>query len=163
MRYKIVFFSNKKKQHIAQELRNFLNLRGGVESEDKEAEFIFIIGGDGSFFHFAKEYAFQDKKIIGIQAGNVAFSLNFKLGELDHLDHKKWRMLEFLEVQNGDNRYLAMNDVYVSGKLFLESDVYLNGVWLERFRGSGLLFCTKCGSTGMNKSVGGPVLISDDL
>lgn len=55
----------------------------------------------------------------------------------------------------------ALNDIVIhrTGALSLVSlDVYVNGQYLNTFKGDGIIFSTPTGSTGYNLSAGGPIV-----
>ncbi|WP_216082773.1 NAD(+)/NADH kinase [Candidatus Mycoplasma haematohominis] len=156
MLYKIFDFKGKQNNSIFLELNKFLNSQGYIYSED-DFEYLFVIGGDGSFIHFAKEYAFKSKKIIGIKSGNLTFIPDFSIPELN-LNSLEFVDIELLQLEISGNNYYAFNDIYISGSLFLEAEIYINNFFLDLFKGSGLLLATQKGSTGKNKSLGGPIL-----
>ncbi|OAL10255.1 hypothetical protein A6V39_02310 [Candidatus Mycoplasma haematobovis] len=54
-----------------------------------------------------------------------------------------------------------MNELYISGTPLLNTEIYLNNIHLENFRGTALLFSTQAGSTAHNKSAGGAILFPE--
>lgn len=129
----------------------------GHEYSENDFEYLFILGGDGSFLHYAKEYAFQGKKIIGLREDKESFfphSFN-KLKELDKLTFKP---LDLIQINSS---LIALNELYISGKPLLNSEIYLNEKHLESYRGTALLFSTQLGSTAHNKSAGGAILFPE--
>lgn len=157
MFYKIVSFSFEKKSEILETLRNFLNNSGAKEVDSDETEYIFVIGGDGSFINFVKEYAFQSKKIIGIKSGNLSFLPDFSISEIKLFD-LEFSEVELLLVKTPSETHYAFNDLYISGDVLLTAEIYIDDCFLELFKGVGLLVSTQKGSTAQNKSLGGPIL-----
>ncbi|CBY93535.1 NAD(+)/NADH kinase family protein [Mycoplasma haemofelis str. Langford 1] len=149
-KYKLVSFSISK-----DELKKSLDLN--YEYSEEDFEYLFIFGGDGSFIHYAKQYAFQGKKIVGIKNGNLSFLSKFSNLPEHPLESSTFHDLYLLEVTGGDSHY-AFNDLYISGDLMLELKISINNDYLESFRGSGLLFSTPIGSTAFNRSLNGPIL-----
>ncbi len=79
------------------------------------------------------------------------------LAEVDILAEKAASHNESAE--NGS--YHALNDIVIhrTGSLSLVSlDVYVNGRYLNTFKGDGIIFATPTGSTGYNLSAGGPIV-----
>ena len=79
------------------------------------------------------------------------------LAEVDILAEKAASHNESAE--NGS--YYALNDIVIhrTGSLSLVSlDVYVNGRYLNTFKGDGIIFATPTGSTGYNLSAGGPIV-----
>ncbi|AEW46003.1 NAD+ kinase [Mycoplasma haemocanis str. Illinois] len=149
-KYKLVSFSVDK-----DELRKSLDL--SYEYSEEDFEYLFVFGGDGSFIHYAKKYAFKGKKIVGIKNGNLSFLSKFSNLPTHTLENFIFHDLYLLEVEGKSSHY-AFNDFYISGDLMLELEISINNYYLERFRGSGLLFSTPIGSTAFNRSLNGPIL-----
>lgn len=79
------------------------------------------------------------------------------LAEVDILAEKAASHNESAE----NSSYYALNDIVIhrTGPLSLVSlDVYVNGRYLNTFKGDGIIFATPTGSTGYNLSAGGPIV-----
>lgn len=90
------------------------------------------------------------------RAGGLAEKTDI-LAEVDILAEKAASHNESAE--NGS--YHALNDIVIhrTGSLSLVSlDVYVNGRYLNTFKGDGIIFATPTGSTGYNLSAGGPIV-----
>lgn len=131
-----------------------------------DVDIVFIVGGDGTILRAAKHAIEYDKPIIGINAG--------RLGFLSDIEAESIQMIEkiftegcpiekrnVLEIENGEQNALAINDVFVSktepgktAELFVEC----NGHEVCRYRADGIVLSTPDGSTAYSMSAGGPVL-----
>lgn len=64
-------------------------------------------------------------------------------------------------LKNKKGSYRALNDIVIhrTGELSLVSlNVYVNGQYLNTFKGDGMILSTPTGSTGYNMSAGGPIV-----
>lgn len=138
-------------------MREVLDKKNHVYS-DNDFEYLIVIGGDGSFIHFAKEYANSNKKIIGIKKGFISFLSCEDHSFIENIENLNFFDLELLEIKYGLEKKYAINDLYISGELLLNLSLFINGCFFQNFRGLGLLFSTKLGSTALNKSSKGPIL-----
>ncbi len=131
-----------------------------------KVDIVFIVGGDGTILRAAKHAIKFDKPIIGINAGRLGFLSDIEAETLSSIEklYKEGCPIEkrtVLEVENGEQKVLAINDVFVSktepgktAELFVEC----NGHEVCRYRADGIVLSTPDGSTAYSMSAGGPVL-----
>lgn len=131
-----------------------------------KVDIVFIVGGDGTILRAAQHAIKYDKPIIGINAGRLGFLSDIEAENLDMLEKlfKEGCFIEertVLEIENGINSTIAINDVFVSktqpgktAELFVEC----NGHEVCRYRADGIVLSTPDGSTAYSMSAGGPVL-----
>lgn len=136
----------------------------------KIADLIITIGGDGTIIRYAKRAAFDDKAVLGINAGRMGYLANIEQNELHLLKKLKSheyfiekRMMLNVEVfENGKkiNEYLALNDaVLTSGFISRIVDTYVTvGSDSIHYRADGLILSTPTGSTAYSMSAGGPII-----
>ena len=143
----------------------------GVRAEELaelEADFVIVLGGDGTILATARALGHRALPIIGVNLGKLGFLAEFSVPELvaqfaevtsqPGLIGK--RMI--LEVQHRGEPVLAINDACVlAGPPFrmIELECYINGERLTRMSGDGLILSTPTGSTAHNMAVGGPILL----
>lgn len=129
-------------------------------------DIVFIVGGDGTILRAAKHAIKYDKPIIGINAGRLGFLSDIEAESISLLEKlfKEGCTIEkrtLLEIDKGEERALAINDVFVSksepGKIS-ELFVECNGHEVCRYRADGIVLSTPNGSTAYSMSAGGPVL-----
>lgn len=144
--------------------------------DDENPELVIVVGGDGTFLVAAHKYIDNISNIlmVGIHTGTLGFFADFKLDELDYLIeciiYKKprvssKRLLETRIETDGKycEVYYALNEFRIENILKTQIlKVYIDDVYLETFRGTGLCISSQPGSTGYNRSLKGAV-ISDDL
>ena len=134
------------------------------------ADLIITIGGDGTIIRYAKRAAFDNKPILGINAGRMGYLANLEQNELNLIPKLKTgeytiekRMMLSVEIYENEkllNEYFALNDaVITSGFISRIIDISV-GVGGEsiNYRADGLIVSTPTGSTGYSMSAGGPII-----
>ena len=150
--------------------QEFISVSGINFSEPEnilpEVDIVFIVGGDGTILRAAKYAVKYDKPIIGINAGRLGFLSDIEaesLSEIEKLISEGCPIEKrtVLEIENGENKTFAINDVFVSksvpGKI-AELFVECNGHEVCRYRADGIVLSTPDGSTAYSMSAGGPIL-----
>lgn len=136
-------------------------------------DLLFVLGGDGTLLGFAREFAPHKIPLLGINVGRLGFLSEAEPDDLPaavdrvlrgdyYLDERM--MLEAEWVRDGEMRgtFLALNDVGVARGSFsrmITITVFVDGVYLSRFSGDGLLVATPTGSTAYSLSAGGPIVV----
>lgn len=134
-------------------------------------DIVFIIGGDGTFLKGVNKYnQHLDKiKFITFKQGKIGFYHNFSIAEMDRVvealaeesDKLMLSELDLLELETNDETFYAINEIrLVNFSQTLSCEVYINNELLQFFSGSGLIFSTKTGSTGLMKTTGGSVILA---
>ncbi|MBQ6065181.1 MAG: NAD(+)/NADH kinase [Clostridia bacterium] len=144
-----------------------------VSSEElyKSCDFVIAIGGDGSVIRAAKAAAPYGKKLIGINAGRLAYLCELDPTELDRLSAlvcgeytvKKRLMLRVEFYENGALRRsdACINDVtFARGReiRLVDISVKANGKPIADYVADGVIFATPTGSTAYSMSAGGPII-----
>ena len=159
---------------ISREIRARADIVGtaiGVRSDDLAAlgaDFVIVLGGDGTILAAARALGDQGIPIIGVNLGKLGFLAEFSVGELISQFDKVTangdlvgeRMI--LEAHWRGEATRAINDVCViAGHPFrmIEMQCHINGQRLTQMSGDGLILSTPTGSTAHNMSVGGPILL----
>ncbi|MGM9858261.1 MAG: NAD(+)/NADH kinase [Bacilli bacterium] len=172
MKYSISAKQNEKSLEIKNRLSIILENNNFVFDE-KCPEVVFVIGGDGTFLKTVHKYIDRLDSIcfIGIKTGTLGYFFEYSASDLDEVVDNVLNNSEyFIEEHNlieatlkyeNDEKYsiYAINEVRIENPFkTLECNVYINGEFLETFRGSGLLVSSSLGSTGYNKSCNGAVI-----
>lgn len=135
--------------------------------EKTHPDFIFAIGGDGTFLHAVHCYMDQLETalLIGIHTGTLGFFTDYKGEEIDELFASFFtrppQIHEYRMLETAINKevFFSLNETRVENVYKTQIiDVYLDDVKLERFRGTGLCVCTQPGSTAYNRSLKGAVI-----
>lgn len=150
----LLTFINKKELNLVENLEN--------------AEFLIVIGGDGTLLRASKDVVDLDLPILAINMGSLGFMTDIKEEEaFDMIDiflEGKYITEDrnFLELNIDGERIYALNDVVISKggvlsrliKIKLES----NGCYLNTYRADGIILASPTGSTAYSLSAGGPIL-----
>jgi NAD+ kinase len=146
-------------------------------SEDdlpEDVEFLFSIGGDGTFLKSFLTIKNKSIPVVGINTGRLGFLSDVSIDEIDmaieQITNGKYTIDErsVLEVESANNAFgdfnYALNEVVVakqdSGSM-INVHVSINGEYLSTYWGDGLIISTPTGSTAYSLSVGGPILTPD--
>lgn len=134
-------------------------------------DIVIAVGGDGTILHAAKSAAKYGKKILGINAGRLAFTAGLEAHELDLLDNLNTgdfsvdsRIL--LEVNIMNNGKIVKTDYCINdavtarcGRIRLEEiTVKSDGRTVNNYLSDGVIVATPTGSTAYSLSAGGPVI-----
>jgi NAD+ kinase len=137
-----------------------------IDEINETADFVLVLGGDGTILRAAKSAALLEKPIYGINLGRVGYLS----------DVGKERCFDGLEKVLNDNYFIdkrmmiecrenaALNEICVTRKTFgniIGLELYINDEFISLFRGDGILISTPTGSTAYNLSAGGPVIKPD--
>lgn len=138
----------------------------GYEVSD-DATNIIVIGGDGTFVHAFNKYASRKVKMVLLNTGFVGFyALNTKptVKELIKIfsDSKNFTYPDVVVFENDNQKFFALNEITLAGANTMSANISINDAHYQMFRGSGLCFSTKTGSTGYNKSLGGSILLTKE-
>ena len=110
-------------------------------------------------------------KFIGVHTGSLGFFCDFSVDEVEHVVNlikeekpyqRRYRLLEAcLETEKDQRLFYAVNEIRIENSQHtIISDVYIDDLYLETFRGNGLLVSSQLGSSGLNKSIGGAIIES---
>ncbi len=161
MKYYILIDENNKKAKLYKNQLKKKLIKHCFDSHD--FEYLFIIGGDGSFLHSVSKYLFKDIKIIFINAGTLGFYSSCALIKdinLKNIENEKnYNYLDLLEVAYDKQVHYCINDFSYNSWYAIKLDVYINNSLLESIKGNGILVTTPIGSTARNKSLNGPIIM----
>ncbi|GHV07319.1 NAD kinase [Clostridia bacterium] len=146
-------------------------LGAGIASDIANADFIVVIGGDGTILQCAKQAAPLEIPIIGVNMGKIGFIAELEPSELDLLakvvsgDYRlDNRMMLEVEIGGADGvtySDIALNDAVISGDAtarVVELKIAADGEQLTALTGDGVVVSTPTGSTGYAMSAGGPIV-----
>jgi NAD+ kinase len=140
----------------------------GVELAEDDPDIVVVLGGDGTMLSALKQYLSRGVPAVGVNFGRVGFLASMLAGDLDtglrRVFAGDYRVTELptLELDTGDTRHLAVNDVVAtSSRLGRMVDVAyaLGDEDLGKMGCDGIVCSTPSGSTAYNLSNGGPVLV----
>ena len=140
---------------------------------EAEADFVIVVGGDGTILGAARSMGKDQKPIIGLNQGKLGFLAEFSLEELKEQieqilsDATLVRERTILDVgitrthTSAAFHSLALNDCVIhTGPPYrmFQLVVRIDGQRLTEVRGDGLIIASPSGSTAHNMSAGGPIL-----
>lgn len=137
-----------------------------------EADFTLVLGGDGSILRAARQMAYRQLPVIGVNLGRLGFLADLHptfleqafpkicSGDFCSVEHL---MFECTVTRDGESRskILGLNEVAVlAGAPFaiLEVELYVDGDLATIYSCDGLIVSTPVGSTAHSLSAGGPIL-----
>lgn len=139
-----------------------------------KTDFIFSIGGDGTFLESATFVRSSDIPIMGINTGRMGFLSSFAIDEIDAameavinktftLDQRTMLRLDSPDKLFGDANF-ALNEVTIHKKdtsSMIIIHAHLDGKFLNSYWADGLIIATPTGSTAYSLSCGGPIVLPD--
>ena len=151
-----------------------LNISGVFNSyyDIDDVDFLFSIGGDGTFLETISLVRNKNIPIVGINTGRLGFLSDISSDEIlsaidDFFEGKytiEQRVLLQLDTDNNifkDFNY-ALNDVTIHKKdasSLITIHVYIDNEYLNSYWADGLIVSTPTGSTAYSMSLGGPIVI----
>ncbi len=136
----------------------------------REVDVVIVLGGDGTFLSVTRGCP-ASVPVAGVNLGTLGFLT-------EHAPERTFRLLDDIlagrveveyrerlqvEVEGGagDRTYQVLNDVVITKAALariVSIAVEVDGEFLTRFRGDGLIMATPTGSTAYNLSAGGPIV-----
>ncbi len=136
-----------------------------------ELNFAISLGGDGNFLRTARQVAYQDVPILGINLGHLGFLTDLDLDEaillIENLLTKNYVIEERKQLSieiNGQIIGEALNEVAILKReigSMISIHTLLNNDFLADYEGDGLVIATPSGSTAYSLSVYGPIVTPD--
>lgn len=137
-------------------------------------DFIFSVGGDGTFLHSVLNIRNFDIPVIGVNGGRLGFLADISENQVrDALAkimngnfsvvERSMLQVDFVSKTNFDFKY-ALNEMTVlktDTSSMINISAYLDKELLNNYWADGLIVATPTGSTAYSLSVGGPILTPD--
>ncbi len=141
---------------------------------DNTNDFIFSVGGDGTFLHSVKDIRNFDIPVIGLNSGRLGFLADISADQvkdaLTHIFNRNYSIVErtmlqvdFVGQKNMEFNF-ALNEMTVlktDSSSMINVSAYLDKELLNNYWADGLIIATPTGSTAYSLSVGGPILTPD--
>ena len=156
---------------ITEEVHDKMKKAGALYCEDeKEADLIFCIGGDGALLRLLRQYDFPEAPIVGINTGHLGFFQEITVDGIDELIRmlkegnyhiqKNSALSAEICTDSGIRNITAINEIVIrgEGERLMHLDMSIGGKYISRFSGDGVLICTPAGSTAYNYSLGGVIV-----
>jgi len=154
---------------------NAIVYKGDGESEAffHDADFIIVLGGDGTLLRASHSASVYSTPLIGINLGTLGYLADVERHEafealekvLDGRCKFEKRMMLRAELNGAElTTAAALNDVCLSRGVFSKMatvGLTVSGEYIDSYRGDGLIVATPTGSTAYSLSAGGPILKPD--
>jgi len=141
---------------------------------DNNCNFIFSVGGDGTFLHSVLNIRNFDIPVIGVNSGRLGFLADISENQVQNaltqifngnytLIERSMLQVEFSGMENMDFNF-ALNEMTVlktDTSSMINIYAYLDKELLNNYWADGLIIATPTGSTAYSLSVGGPILTPD--
>ena len=141
---------------------------------DKSNNFIFSVGGDGTFLHSVVEIRNFEIPVVGVNSGRLGFLADISEDQvqlaLENIFNDNYSIIErtMLQVDWQGQRKMdfnfALNEMTVlktDTSEMINISAYLDKELLNNYWADGLIIATPTGSTAYSLSVGGPILTPD--
>lgn len=172
---RLVEFLNGKAEIYIDEAYSVLGLNVNYVAESEildNAEYLIVLGGDGTILQRAAECAKRKIPVLGINLGKIGFMTEVEIDDMEDAISKflqddftiEKRMMMKAEIRKENKiqfSFHALNDVVVSkvaGEKLIYMELSTDGVAVNRYTADGLIIATPTGSTGYSISAGGPVV-----
>ena len=157
---------------IYKELLKYLKTKKEFEVLDdkniSQAEYIVVIGGDGTLLRGFKKIKDKKVKIIAINSGTLGYLTEIRKDGykeiFENILKGKVNIEEryFFTVKIGKKKYNALNEVFLTKdnikRNIVSSEIYVDDKFLGKFKGDGVIISTPTGSTAYSLSAGGPIV-----
>ncbi len=141
---------------------------------DNSCDFIFSVGGDGTFLHSVLNIRNFDIPVVGVNSGRLGFLADISENQVQNaltqiLNHhysvieRSMLQVDFCGMKNLDFNF-ALNEITVlktDTSSMINIYAYLGKELLNNYWADGLIIATPTGSTAYSLSVGGPILTPD--
>jgi NAD+ kinase len=159
-------------------IRKKLNIAGSIKTFNthseiiKNVDFMFSLGGDGTFLESITFIRDSEIPVLGINTGRLGFLANVAKSEIstaiEDLVHKKYTtekrtLLSVIKPEKlfGEVNY-GLNELTILKKdssAMITIHTYINGDFLNSYFADGLIVATPTGSTAYSLSCGGPLVV----
>lgn len=135
-----------------------------IDSMKAGADFVFVIGGDGTLLKTARFYSKEFTPVFGINLGRLGFLSQTNEQELEQAIETiltgQYKIEDRLMLISNDGA-LALNDFVIKGASASRTSRFylsIDGKFVCDYLADGLIVSTPTGSTAYGLSAGGPVL-----
>lgn len=161
-----IYIEENTAQHAA--LTKFKTI--ALEKIGNKVDLAIVMGGDGSMLSVARSLINADIPLVGINRGRFGFLTDLRaedmLATIDKIlagaHQTESRMLLQASVYRANKQVhagVALNDVVIKSNLrLIELEVEVDGKFVHKQRGDGLILSTPTGTTAYALSAGGPIL-----
>lgn len=141
---------------------------------DNRCDFIFSVGGDGTFLHSVLNIRNFDIPVVGVNSGRLGFLADIAENQVQNaltrifnrdfvIVERTMLQVDFVGKDNLDFNF-ALNEMTVlktDTSSMINIYAYVGDELLNNYWADGLIIATPTGSTAYSLSVGGPILTPD--
>lgn len=138
----------------------------------EEVDLLVLFGGDGTILHLAREVGAKVKPIAAINIGTLGFLTLATATEIESvidlllegsyaISHRQMLSVALFERGTVQEKSFALNEVAITrGEIsrMVHVEVRVNGHFVTRYSGDGVIVATPTGSTAYSLSAGGPII-----
>lgn len=148
-----------------------IDLAGEKDLTATTADIALVLGGDGAILRAARQMAYHQIPVLGVNLGKLGFLADLGPEELcscfPRVARGEYRITHhlmfecLLETGRGNMSFLGLNEAVIqAGPPFhmIDVDLCVDGERVIRYSGDGLIISTPIGSTAHSLSAGGPIL-----
>lgn len=138
----------------------------------RESDLMLVFGGDGTMLRAARETAGLGTPLFGVNIGGLGFLTAVSSDHLADALKQIWRgefqfeprvLIEVSSLSHGKKTTsIALNDIVVGRGAIsrpIALDVSVDGEFVTRYRGDGLIVSSPTGSTAYSLAAGGPIVL----
>lgn len=162
MKFALYFREGLDEFKVKRELRSLID----YEEVSENPDYVISFGGDGTFLDAVQIYGYGPI-YIPVNMGTLGFYSSWGKNGLENmvndLKDNSMTYAPTLEIEIFSNeksrKYYCLNEMTLINPVNTQIlDVFINGMEIEKFRGTGICVSTPTGSTAYNKSLGGAIL-----
>ena len=143
------------------------------EMSSRPLDLVVVLGGDGTLLSAVRATAAIDAPLLGVNLGSLGFLTDVPLGSLFSMleaiaqgqaavEQRSLMQCDLLRGEEVLGSYLVFNDAVVNKTALARLnnyDLFVDKVFVSRYRADGMIVATPTGSTAYSLSAGGPVLM----
>lgn len=149
----------------------------GLRNEDifMNSDLLIVLGGDGTLLNIARQSAYYNVPLFGINLGHLGFLTEVEAEEMfpalekliaGEYEIEKRMMLEAtVETDNIQlEKSVALNDIGITKGPFariIRLGIYINDDFVDLYSADGVVISSPTGSTAYSLSAGGPIVSPD--
>jgi NAD+ kinase len=149
----------------------------GLKNEDIfiNSDFIIVLGGDGTLLNIARQSAYYNVPLFGINLGHLGFLTEVEAEEMfpaleklisgDYEIEKRMMLEATVETDNIQmEKSVALNDIGITKGPFsriIRMGIYINDDYVDLYSADGVVISSPTGSTAYSLSAGGPIVSPD--
>lgn len=168
------------KQHNVDILTQYIKekmISGGfveAKEKDKQIDYVFSIGGDGTMLHSMRNHVQKNSLVIGVNAGNVGFLTPYSIEDIlssdvvsliDEANNPRVEKRSMLCNEVNNEKGYAVNDYAITADgpnnmLDFSIEIEHRGQISKAgyYRANALVVSGPCGSTAYNMNAGGAIV-----